>query len=232
MCPLTVYFGALAHSYDKYGTHAYLWEGAELLRKWLLVCGVIFLPASSAAQVTAAILISAIAWTAHSHWRPFLLKGDSRGSGADSSVFLLQHLSLGTTLTVFVAALLVKVRADESGREAGDTDGGLDAVAYLMVLLCVVFLVLAGYLSVRIFRRNVAAAKAAKRARLVASSQRTPGVAASALRTATISDDDGLSAPSTVNPMHSRRGRMHAARSSRGQQRSTPAQHDPEDARL
>lgn len=131
-----------------------------------------------------AILLSAVAWAGHAHFRPFAIPVP--GGRTDYSCFLLQHLSLGTTLVVFVSGLLVKTGADEdveAGATATVEDMGLVVMSYFVLLLCCVFLLASLGLFVRDLRANIAAHRAGKSRRGVHS--------AAAIELSALSDSKG-----------------------------------------
>lgn len=113
----------LGFLYEDYGTGPgqYLWEVEELLRKLFLTSFVLFLDAGSPFQICFALVVSAYAHVAHSLWRPYV----------DRAAYLLQHLSLAVTTSVFAFGLLFKVDG------LGETSAGVvNALGVVLVLLC------------------------------------------------------------------------------------------------
>ena len=130
----------LGFLYLYYGTRAYMWGVAELLRKLVLTSLILlFFDSGSALQVTFALVVSAFAHVAHSLWRPY----------TDRAAYMLQHGSLAVTTLVYATGLLFKVRGLTStqarGAGASTTAGDSSADVFsglglLLVLMCAAFL--------------------------------------------------------------------------------------------
>ena len=67
--------------HTEYGTHAYLWEVEELLRKLFLSALVVVFDKRSPVQVAAAVFVCCVAHVLHATWKPYM----------DRTVYRLQH---------------------------------------------------------------------------------------------------------------------------------------------
>jgi hypothetical protein len=65
----------------EYGTHAYLWEVEELIRKLLLSSLIVVFDKTSPVQVAVAVFMCCIAHVLHATWKPYV----------DPVVYRLQH---------------------------------------------------------------------------------------------------------------------------------------------
>ena len=89
----------------EYGTHAYLWEVEELIRKLLLSSLVVVFDKRSPVQVAVAVFICCVAHVLHATWKPYM----------DPAVYRLQHGFLFATFSTFFLGLCFKVGARVRG---------------------------------------------------------------------------------------------------------------------